>query len=83
MSNLKSLAIQTCIPTPPQINDVEPQELPANVPDPGMSVLLDPLANKGTAFLWLERERFHLRVALPARMSTMAEQLSIYIVPPR
>lgn len=43
--------------------------------DLGKPVLLDPLVNKGTAFLWSERERFHLRGLLPARMVTMAEQV--------
>lgn len=43
--------------------------------DLGKPVLLDPLVNKGTAFLWSERERFHLRGLLPARMVTMEEQV--------
>ncbi|CBN77654.1 malate dehydrogenase [Ectocarpus siliculosus] len=50
------------------------QELPTYVRDLGKPVLLDPLVNKGTAFLWSERERFHLRGLLPARMVTMEEQ---------
>ncbi|CAM9795216.1 unnamed protein product [Pylaiella littoralis] len=50
------------------------QELPMYVRDLGKPVLLDPLVNKGTAFLWSERERFHLRGLLPARMVTMEEQ---------
>nr|AIT70123.1 malic enzyme [Desmarestia viridis] len=50
------------------------QELPTYVRDLGKSVLADPLVNKGTAFLWSERERFHLRGLLPARMVTMEEQ---------
>eukprot|EP00903_Cladosiphon_okamuranus_P012961 g12100.t1 len=50
------------------------QELPTYVRDLGKPVLLNPLVNKGTAFLWSERERFHLRGLLPARMVTMAEQ---------
>lgn len=45
--------------------------------DLGKPVLLDPLVNKGTAFLWSERERFHLRGLLPARMVTMAEQVDM------
>ncbi|CAM9766931.1 unnamed protein product, partial [Ectocarpus sp. 12 AP-2014] len=52
------------------------QELPTYVRDLGKPVLLDPLVNKGTAFLWSERERFHLRGLLPARMVTMEEQAS-------
>lgn len=43
--------------------------------DLGRAVLADPLVNKGTAFLWSERERFHLRGLLPARMVTMEEQV--------
>nr|AIW62930.1 malate dehydrogenase [Saccharina japonica] len=50
------------------------QELPTYVRDLGKPVLADPLVNKGTAFLWSERERFHLRGLLPARMVTMEEQ---------
>lgn len=48
--------------------------------DLGKPVLLDPLVNKGTAFLWSERERFHLRGLLPARMVTMAEQVCIHML---
>lgn len=51
------------------------QELPTYVRDLGKPVLADPLVNKGTAFLWSERERFHLRGLLPARMVTMEEQV--------
>nr|AIT70139.1 malic enzyme [Scytosiphon dotyi] len=50
------------------------QELPVYVRDLGKPVLLNPLLNKGTAFLWSERERFHLRGLLPSRMVTMEEQ---------
>lgn len=45
------------------------------VRDLGKPVLLNPLLNKGTAFLWSERERFHLRGLLPPRMVTMEEQV--------
>lgn len=52
------------------------QEQPTYVRDLGRAVLADPLVNKGTAFLWSERERFHLRGMLPARMVSMEEQTS-------
>lgn len=49
--------------------------------DLGKPVLADPLVNKGTAFLWSERERFHLRGLLPARMVTMEEQVTSGLSP--
>ncbi|CAN0147411.1 unnamed protein product [Ascophyllum nodosum] len=50
------------------------QELPTYVRQLGKAVLANPLVNKGTAFLWSERERFHLRGLLPSRMMTMDDQ---------
>nr|AIT70130.1 malic enzyme [Dictyopteris undulata] len=52
------------------------QERPTFVRDLGPAVLSNPLVNKGTAFSRSERERFHLRGLLPARMATMEEQTS-------
>nr|AIT70127.1 malic enzyme [Sargassum muticum] len=50
------------------------QELPTYVRQLGPAVLANPHINKGTAFLWSERERFHLRGLLPARMVSMEDQ---------
>lgn len=58
------------------------QEQPTYVRDLGRPVLADPLVNKGTAFLWSERERFHLRGMLPARMVSMEEQVHGHNHPP-
>ena len=41
----------------------------------GIHLLQDPLLNKGTAFTEEERDRFGLRGLLPARVSTMEQQL--------
>ncbi|CAM9116094.1 unnamed protein product [Chrysoparadoxa australica] len=52
------------------------QDMPTFVRALGKQVLGDPLVNKGAAFLWSERERFHLRGLLPPRMVHMDHQVN-------
>src|SRR5688572_19493557 len=62
--------------TPPP-NDLDGQ--PAQTLPKGLSLLRDPLLNKGTAFSPAERDALGLRGLLPPRVHTQEEQASRFM----